>query len=55
MINIAVQIERIDYEKSIDRLLPRVLNGEAGKKTAEEAAKFLEKLGPDAVPQYKFI
>ena len=53
MINIAVQIEKIDYEKSIDALLPQIVSEFASKKPQGGVEKFAVRLGKDAVPVAK--
>ena len=50
MIGITLDVERIDYDKSVEGLLPSVLGWIAGNEKLREADKFLKKLGPDAVP-----
>ena len=53
MIGITLDVERIDYDKSVEGLLPSVLGWIAGNEKLREADKFVKKLGPDAVPVVK--
>ena len=53
MITIRLEIERIDYEKSVEQLLPQVTDRCTKAKEPGELEKFLAKLGPDAVPVAK--
>ena len=53
MLNIRLEIERIDYERSLERLLPKAVAVCAEKDSPGELDKFLAKLGADAVPVAK--
>ena len=53
MLNIRLEIERIDYERCIEQLLPKVIASCAGKAHPTDAERFLTKLGDDAVPVAK--
>ena len=53
MIGISLDIEKIDYDKSVEGLLPPVLGWIAGNEKLKEADRFIKKLGPDAVPAVK--
>ena len=53
MVNIRLEIERIDYEKSVEKLLPRVVDSCAQKEKPGELERFVCKLGLDTVPVTK--
>ena len=53
MIHISVQIEKIDYEKSIETFLPQIVAELSAKKSAGGLAQFVVRLGADAVPVAK--
>ena len=53
MINIAVQIDKIDYDKSLDALLPQIAAEFAEKKPQGGVEQFVVRLGKDAVPVAK--
>ena len=53
MVTIRLEIERIDYEKSIELLLPQVIDRCSKAKEPGELEKFIAKLGSDAVPVTK--
>ena len=53
MIDIVLDIERIDYDKSVEGLLPPVLAWISKDEKMKEAAKFIGKLGGDTVPVVK--
>ena len=53
MVNIRLEIERIDYEKSVEKLLPRIVDSCAQKEKPGELERFVRKLGPDTVPVTK--
>ena len=55
MLSILFEIERIDYEKSIENLLPHIVEKCKGREKQSELYKFIAKLGPDAVPVAKKI
>lgn len=55
MIKINFEIERIDYERCVENLLPRFVAKCAGEEKPSEAEKLLIRLGPDAVPIAKRI
>jgi hypothetical protein len=55
MIKINFSIERIDYERCVENLLPRFVAKCAAAEKPSEAEKLLVKLGPDAVPIAKRI
>ena len=53
MLNIRLEIEQIDYERSLEQLLPKAVAACAAKDSPGELDKFLAKLGSDAVPVVK--
>ena len=53
MIHITVQIERIDYEKSVEKLLPQIMAEFSAKKSPDALEQFVLRLGEDAVPVAK--
>ena len=53
MLNIRLEIEQIDYEKSVEQLLPKAVAASAAKKTPGKLDRFLVRLGSDAVPVAK--
>ncbi len=53
MVDIILDIERIDYEKSVEGLLPPVLEWISKDEKLKEADRFLKKLGGDTVPVMK--
>ena len=53
MINIRFDVERVDYEKSIEGLMPAVQGWVSGSEKMQELEKLLNKLGKDAVPVLK--
>ena len=55
MLSILFEVERIDYEKSIENLLPRIIEKCKAREKQSELHKFLAKLGSDAVPVAKKI
>lgn len=55
MLKAIVEVERIDYERSIENLLPRFVEKCAAEKKPSELDKFIARLGSDAVPVAKRI
>ena len=55
MLKVIVEVERIDYERSIENLLPRFVQKCAAAETPSELDKFVARLGTDAVPVAKRI
>lgn len=53
MIHISVMIEKIDYEKSIESLLPHIAAEFSAKKDPGTLERFVVSLGDDAVPVAK--
>ncbi|MBQ6545971.1 MAG: hypothetical protein IJL72_09545 [Lachnospiraceae bacterium] len=53
MINITLQIERIDYQKSVENLLPQLVKEAEAKKSPNGFEQFVARLGKDAVPVAK--
>lgn len=53
MINIKLDVERIDYDKSVEGLLPPVLEWVSKDERLKEAKRFIAKLGGDTVPVVK--
>ena len=53
MINFTVYIEKIDYEKSIENLLPQIAAEFSAKKARGGLEQFIVRLGNDAVPVSK--
>ena len=53
MLNIRLEIERIDYESTIDNLLPTLVETISQKVDQGEINKFLTRLGPDTAPVAK--
>ena len=50
MLNIRLEISRIDYRKCVEALLPPLVEHCAAKEHPNELDSFLAKLGPDAAP-----
>ena len=50
MINITLKIARIDYDKSVETLLPQLVKEAAAKENPNGLEQFLVKLGRDTVP-----
>lgn len=50
MLSIRLEIDQIDYEKSLGNLLPPVVEKCRAKSSPSEPEKLLRRLGPDAVP-----
>ena len=55
MIKAIVEVERIDYERCIENLLPRFVQKCASKESPSELDKFVARLDKDAVPVVKKI
>lgn len=55
MIKAIVEVERIDYERSVENLLPLFVQKCASEEKPSELDKFIARLGPDAVPVAKRI
>ena len=53
MLNFTLQIENINYEKSVEALLPQLLKSASAKETPNSFEQFLVKLGADTVPVAK--
>lgn len=50
MVSIRLEVERIDYEKSIEGLLPQIVEHYAAKSRPSELEKCIGRLGADAAP-----
>ena len=55
MLNILFEVGLVDYEKSIENLLPHIVEKCRAKKEPSEIDKFIIRLGSDAVPVAKKI
>ncbi len=55
MIKAIVEVERIDYERSVENLLPLFVQKCASEEKPSELDKFIARLGTDAVPVAKRI
>ena len=53
MLNIRLEIENIDYEATIENLLPQLVETVSQKEDQGEINKFLTRLGPDMIPVAK--
>lgn len=53
VLTINLEIEKIDYERSLENLLPQMVEKAAGKPSPSDLERYLCKLGDDAVPVAK--